>query len=676
MKSFALGVAAVVLLSVSLLAGEYLVNEEVAYGLRVTFTEPVTLTQFGDVLTEVDPMGESTQFLFSGAQLPAWVGHGLAWTPASTRITSYEWLSREEVAAIGVVRVPLTLTETFSVVLAAASGDAIDATITRTVSQEQVPFVVEYSVELPASASSITWTDLGSSMSIEGPEARFVFLSNAEAVAILLDVETEAGTTYSWSDEIDFLLHNKTEIALDATQFVREEEIASVEWSAANGDPDDARTFPIADVSATTTTLVSEWPNVLEIECEITKQDGSVVSKQVDALVYFRDGTPFEVRSIAATVFDSGIPPDELVELLDIMFPNLRDLGFNAVTTAVNWWYGYPDTDGNFNIHPIYNTDSENRDPRGSTITPAQLTTYLATASNEGFSVDVQMRQFVYGNDSELRENWGGWGPNFGFKWSDAWLYGENGYENMLLTYLPILKEYSVASVFLGAENGDVAAHGGAKARSFYQQVIAGYREAGFHGSLGYSLAYFHSPDWPEMPPLRAEYLDPDRSGIPWPDMDYVGLTFYPKLTDSFDSATSEMYSEALSQIDEYIRPLYETYGKPIYIEECYCYGHDGCAMRPVDESWRFSRDYDPEEQRRWHTALLRALADANLQGGTRLIGGVTIYTYSLDVWLSAQSFRERVMAANLNTPEREDLRLLAKVFFREAPLRQPQWEG
>ena len=51
------------------------------------------------------------------------------------------------------------------------------------------------------------------------------------------------------------------------------------------------------------------------------------------------------------------------------------------------------------------------------------------------------------------------------------------------------------------------------------------------------------------------------------------------------------------------------------------------------------------------------------------MIGGVTIYTYSLDVWLSGQSFRERVMAANLNAPEREDLRLLAKVFFRDVPL-------
>jgi len=72
------------------LAGEYLVNEEVAYRLRVTFTEPVTLTYFGDVLLEVSPPeGESDEFLFSGAELPAWVGHGLAWTPATARIAEF-----------------------------------------------------------------------------------------------------------------------------------------------------------------------------------------------------------------------------------------------------------------------------------------------------------------------------------------------------------------------------------------------------------------------------------------------------------------------------------------------------------------------------------------------------------------------------------------------------------
>jgi len=87
-----------VLSSIPALAGEYLINEEVAYGLRVTFTEAVTITYFGDVLVEVSPEGEAVEFIFSGAELPAWVGHGLAWTPGAANIASYEWLAEVPMA--------------------------------------------------------------------------------------------------------------------------------------------------------------------------------------------------------------------------------------------------------------------------------------------------------------------------------------------------------------------------------------------------------------------------------------------------------------------------------------------------------------------------------------------------------------------------------------------------
>jgi len=673
MRRAALTVVAVVLLSISVLAGEYLINESVAYGLRVTFTEPVTLTYYGDVLLEVSPEGEADEFVFSGAELPAWVGHGLAWTPTTARIVESAWLSESQLAALGTATVPRWKTDTLSVELISSRGEAISATVIRTISQEQIPFVVEYFVELPASASSITWTDLGSWTSIEGPEARFVLSSNAESGTILLEIETDAGASYSWLDELDFLLHSKTQITLDATQFVPEQEIVSVQWSAVNGDPDDAKTFPIADPLFPLTTLVSEWPNVLDIQCDVLKTDGTTETRSAESLIYFRDGTPFEIRSIAATVFGSGIPPDTLADMLGVMFPSLRELGFNAVTTAIDWWYGCPDVDGDFNIHPIYNPNGPNApgDPRGETITPDQLETYLSLAHGEQFAVNIEMRQFAYRNDSVLSQDWGGWGPHFGFRWSDAWLYGENGYENMLLEYLPILEEYDVASVFLGAENGDIEAHGSAESRTFYEDVISSYRAGGYTGAMSYALCYWHNPDWPEMAPLYPENLDPAQCGIPWNDMDYIGLTFYPKLTDRFDAATSEMYSEALHQISEYLVPLHEAYDKPLFIEDMYCFGFDGCAIWPVNNSWRMSNTYSPEEQRRWHTAWLRAFSNANGMPGTPLIKGITMYEYSLDVWFRNVPFRDRVMKAYVNAEENEHLRVLAKVFFRDVPLQQ-----
>jgi len=266
-----------------------------------------------------------------------------------------------------------------------------------------------------------------------------------------------------------------------------------------------------------------------------------------------------------------------------------------------------------------------------------------------------------------------GFGTHAGFRNTEGFLYGDgNGYENMLLQYLPVFVEHDVASVFLGAENGDVEAHGGTATRDFYRDTISAYRAEGYRGALSYAAAYFHNPSG-TMPPLYLENIDPIRCGIPWSDMDYVSLTFYPTLADNSNAMTAEMYNEALSQIHEYLWPFHEAYLKPLFIDEMGCFSIDGCAVRPCDWGWRMSHPYDPEEQRRWHTALLRALAHANETCATPWIKGVMMYEYSLDPWFLGQSFEDRVLKGHVNAAENEHLRLLAKVFFRDVPLQQPQ---
>ena len=83
-----------VLCSGSVLAGSYLVNDtgEAVLGLRVEFSEPVTIRGFGDVLATVSPEGEASEFVFSGAELEPWGGHWLNWKPTSARLVGQEWL--------------------------------------------------------------------------------------------------------------------------------------------------------------------------------------------------------------------------------------------------------------------------------------------------------------------------------------------------------------------------------------------------------------------------------------------------------------------------------------------------------------------------------------------------------------------------------------------------------
>lgn len=94
MKRLLLVGVLLILFSIPVLAGEYLMNDtgQTVYGLTVAFSEPVTITGFGDVLMTVEPTGESTSFTFSGGEVEAWGGHWLNWEPDSATLVSKEWL--------------------------------------------------------------------------------------------------------------------------------------------------------------------------------------------------------------------------------------------------------------------------------------------------------------------------------------------------------------------------------------------------------------------------------------------------------------------------------------------------------------------------------------------------------------------------------------------------------
>lgn len=101
MKKLALLVVGLVLYSIPLLAGEFLMNDtgKTAVGLCVVFSEPVMLTGFGDVLTSVHPDAASSVFTFSGGELAAWDGHWLSWEPATVPRVGLEWITETTLAS-------------------------------------------------------------------------------------------------------------------------------------------------------------------------------------------------------------------------------------------------------------------------------------------------------------------------------------------------------------------------------------------------------------------------------------------------------------------------------------------------------------------------------------------------------------------------------------------------
>ena len=94
MMKLSLLVIGMLCLSIVVCAGEVITNDtgEDATGLRVTFSEPVVITAFGDVLTSVDPLMMAYEFEFSGGVVKPGGSHWMNWAPLTGQVLSYEWM--------------------------------------------------------------------------------------------------------------------------------------------------------------------------------------------------------------------------------------------------------------------------------------------------------------------------------------------------------------------------------------------------------------------------------------------------------------------------------------------------------------------------------------------------------------------------------------------------------
>ena len=94
MKKLNLLLVGLLCLSVVVHAGDVITNDtgEDVTGLRVTFSEPVLITGFGDVLSSVDTQMLSFEFIFSGGTVKPWESHWFNYAPATATVVETEWL--------------------------------------------------------------------------------------------------------------------------------------------------------------------------------------------------------------------------------------------------------------------------------------------------------------------------------------------------------------------------------------------------------------------------------------------------------------------------------------------------------------------------------------------------------------------------------------------------------
>ena len=671
MKKANLLVAGLLCLSVGVFAGEVATNNtgEEATGLRVSFSTPVLITAFGDILTSVDPQMLSFEFVFSGGTVTPWESHWFNYAPATATVIETEWLNqpagRLAVPAEAATVVDHWRSDVFELTLPVEDGGSPVGTITRTMSVEQIPFVVEYEIELLVGDVTVVWTSEQPTAEevpqiVEGATARFVYRSNHTDPEVSARFEID-GQEYQWIDpELSFPLHNLTEISLDASILYPDGEI-SVAWSAANGDPADAVTFPITDPGAAATTLVSNWPNVLTVSCDITKQDSSTVNEEIEVLIYFRDGTPFENRSVNSAI-NSPMPVSHLDEILDQEFPLLRSLGVNTITVQIIWHFGPPDEDGNWTIHPIW--ESRNawpHDPRGSTILMEDFRKYVSRAKEEGFQVYVEMRAFPYLNDLDIE--WDHTTYETTFRTTPEWWYSNGeGIQNMFLFYLPDFIRLGIDFVFLGAENGGVERNGGDQTKRYYNEIIEQYRSAGFTGGISYAAGHDGKDQFNFL------LLQPEDLGIPYSNMAALSFTYYPILADTASASTIEMQDWARGDIEIFFRPIAQAHNLPVIIEDCYCGGYVDCGIDPLTPG----RERGTECSRRYFNAILREFSAENVNSETPWIQGMTIGMYKI---LADKYVRDFSRDGIVDSPwfnesaERVEIQLAVKVFFSDKPL-------
>ncbi|MHA1858682.1 MAG: hypothetical protein ACTSUU_04465, partial [Candidatus Thorarchaeota archaeon] len=664
-------------------------------GLTVTFSEPVTITSFGDVLMTAEPTGESTTFTFSGGEVSPSSGEWLNWVPASARLVGHEWLTELYTSPVfaqeEATMVLHTRQDAFQLVLPEEAGGETVGVVKRTLSVEQIPFVATYEIESDLIESDVRWTSTHPETSetaqvVIGPSAHFLYLSNRNDPEVTARFEMD-GEWYEWTDpDISFPLHNMTGVQLNAESLFPEESIASAEWSASNGDPDDATTFPIHSESATTATLVSQWPNALDVTCVATTASGEDVEKTTRALLYFQDGPPWEIRGTGLE-FSAPMSIDTWVRVVDEMIPALKRMGINTVVPNIYWYFGYPDNLGNFSIEPIYHYGapySIDDDPRGSTQTEEVIEYVFKRFDEVGIDVIPELRVEAYHNEPEIEHLYShaGYSTFGGFMQTREWLYGDGkGLYNYYTHYIPLFIRSGVDGVSLGAEQGQVENEGGEFSRTFFKAVAAEYRDQGFTGMLTHAFSYavLSGLGLNAVVP-DPEVYDPIACGVPWDELGTLSATFYPILAESPDDTTAQMQEEARRQIRDRLLSLHRVWGVPFFIAEMRAYACDGLATAPLDESCFKSGVYAPEELRRYMTALLRTLAEAQDWTEVRWIQGIAagLFTQYPSWWpQGADGVSHQHMDSILNVLD-PDLAYqdTIQVFYREAPLQRNAEHG
>jgi len=550
------------------------------------------------------------------------------------------------------------------------SGSSLEISIRETV-LEQIPLTLMYDVTGgSASIDGITAEWSAGTLHSDLVDAQFQFNSNRNRVDVLA-IFSFQGEEYRWQrDDLDLPFYAGDPIYCNALLLgVPENKIASVQWTARDHFGDDAMRFSAH--SGIVTTALSEDYNSAFIECRIEKTSGEIVVTEFPILIYKPSGAVFGNGGFAGTFFE---PYDGavLTTIVNEIFQTMTDISASTLVTAINGYYGCPDSKGIFVVEEINWDGLESPDPRGYTVQEFQLQALFDKARSEGKMVEIEMRTFPHQDDPTMWEEYQptGGGTYAGFKMTPGFIEGKGGkgLRAFFLNHVDIFvaNQDVIAMVYLGVETSDVETMGGAGARSFFQEIIEEYRMLGFGSGLSHATGGHWDTPW-----HWERVTDPDICGFPWVLSDgpaitsYVGLAFSELEQPSKDT----MRERAEHFIGTYVYPFYEAVPGGLAIEDMYCFHTERCLFDPVG-NWRgATRNNDLAMQ--WHLIWGEAYSNDEAERDKNWIRLFSFGEYRMmpNNWINPPLPEWAVKKAYLNPGyDHEDYRAIVSLLFRDLP--------
>ena len=575
MNRMLLVAGALALFSCSVLAGGYFMNDtgETVYGLRVVFSEPVMITSFGDVLTAIEPLGESATFTFSGGAVEPWGDHWIIWEPASASIVSSEWLSETPSAPADTYGPGSGANTEMNVAPTENAG------ITLSVDSTAIPLLLR--IESLDGEGPFSVDVAGTDPRGKHYEIKFSAATQPISVAIpwnrchsiQVSVEDSSSLRVTQTIECEYRIRQNELFALDATRYG--DSLHGGVWAQAVDAPDEQlhseSKAAVTQVSSSQAQVVAPWPGLYIFQIGHNEDDVEVtVGPAEDFLLEIRGMCDdYEPRALGFSHLEEHLPrmaADGINAVQFIKKLTMTDLQDNVVHDPCP----YPDWD-------------------------EKLACAIRAAKSAGFTVMLRICLWLDAPWPESDATMQALEPSDWVAWFRS--YGE-----FVLRYADLAEETGV-DVYQFADN----LHTTYGHENEYRNLIAQIRSR-FSGSVLVSTG----------PWFRSGL---DQVGF-WDALDYIGICGSFHTGGAYATAikmkTDDVYGVYRSTFEREILPTAKRFQKQVLCCEAYYQSRAGSTYSPsgipnwgsAGADYSFTQPVSFAEQARGYDAYLRVVSE------------------------------------------------------------------